>query len=165
MAPDSPAPLSRRAWLGQAALGALALVAARRLPAAPPPAKPVMVVYKDPQCGCCTKWNDHMKAAGFTLQVRDTADLATVKASVGVPSRLQSCHTALIGGYFVEGHVPADLVAKLLREKPAIAGLAVPGMPAGSPGMEGPPPERYEVVAVGRDGRTSVYAVRVGGAA
>lgn len=162
---DPPAPLSRRAWLGQAALGLATLVAGRRLAALPPAAKPVMVVYKDPECGCCTKWNDHMKAAGFTLQVKDTHDLATVKASVGVPARLQSCHTGVVGGYFVEGHVPADLVTKLLREKPAIAGLAVPGMPAGSPGMEGPPPERYDVLAVGRDGSVRVYASRVGRAA
>jgi hypothetical protein len=162
-----PAPLTRRDWLRHAGAAALALVAGRRLAAdspdsvgdAPPPP---MVVYKDPNCGCCTAWNEHMTAAGFRLQVKDTAQMAQVKGAIGVPAALQSCHTGVIAGYFVEGHVPADLVQKLVREKPAIAGLAVPGMPAGSPGMEGPPPERYDILAVSRTGTVSVYATRMG---
>lgn len=163
MPPITPpsAPQSRRAWLRTATLAAAALVAGRRLTAAPPPPRTV-IVYKDPDCGCCTLWNDHMRAAGFTLQVKDTRNLAMVKASVGVPAPLQSCHTGVVGGYFVEGHVPADLVVRLLTERPAIAGLAVPGMPIGSPGMEGTPPARYDVLAVGRDGTTRVYATRMG---
>lgn len=161
------APLTRRDWLQHAGAAVLALVAGRRLGAAPldggvdaPP--PPMVVYKDPNCGCCTAWNEHMTAAGFRLQVKDTAQMAQVKGAIGVPAALQSCHTGVIAGYFIEGHVPADLVQKLLREKPPLAGLAVPGMPAGSPGMEGPPPERYDIIAVARTGRTSVYATRMG---
>ena len=164
--PSSLAPQTRRDWLRTATLAVAALVAGRRLDAASlPPAAPTMIVYKDPDCGCCAFWNDHMKAAGFALQIKDTHDLAMVKASIGVPPRLQSCHTGVVGGYWVEGHVPADLVKKLLAEKPAIAGLAVPGMPVGSPGMEGTPPERYDILAVGRDGSTRVYATRTGRAA
>lgn len=163
--PD-PAPLTRRDWLRHATAAAIALVTGRRLDAASAKgatdAPPPMVVYKDPNCGCCTLWNEHMTAAGFRLQVKDTAQMAQVKGAIGVPAALQSCHTGVIAGYFIEGHVPADLVHKLLREKPAIAGLAVPGMPAGSPGMEGPPPERYQILAVSRTGTTSVYATRMG---
>ncbi len=159
----SPAPQTRRDWLRAATVAVAAVVVGRRLDAAVlPPAGPAMIVYKDPDCGCCTFWNDHMKAAGFVLQVKDTRDLPTVKASVGVPPRLQSCHTGVVGGYWIEGHVPADLVKRLLAEKPAIAGLAVPGMPVGSPGMEGGTPERYDILAVGRDGSTRVYATRMG---
>jgi hypothetical protein len=163
-APTTRPPLSRRDWLRAASLAAAALVAGRRLAASPvvPPAPRTVIVYKDPDCGCCTLWNDHMRAAGFTLQIKDTRELAMVKASVGVPAPLQSCHTGVVGGYFVEGHVPADLVVRLLAERPAIAGLAVPGMPIGSPGMEGTPPARYDILAVGRDGATRVYATRMG---
>lgn len=120
-----------------------------------------MQVYKTPTCGCCGKWVEHVKAAGFTPAVHDLADLSPVKAKAGVPANLQSCHTALIGGYTIEGHVPADVIHQLLREKPAIAGIAVPGMPIGSPGMEqGSRRDPYEVIAFTRDGRTSVYARR-----
>jgi hypothetical protein len=103
-----------------------------------------------------------MRQAGFTVDVRDTADLTTVKASLGVPDTLASCHTGVAQGYLFEGHVPPDLVQQVLRERPAIVGLFVPGMPVGSPGMEGPNPERFDVIALGRDRRPRVYATRTG---
>lgn len=156
-----PEPLDRRAFLLRAAaLAATATLAGTRVQALPPATK--ITVYKDPNCGCCTAWNDAMRAAGFQVEVRDTANLAAVKGSLGVPDALASCHTGVVGGYLFEGHVPPDLVQKVLRERPAIVGLFVPGMPTGSPGMEGPNPERYDVIALGRDQRRSVYATRMG---
>jgi hypothetical protein len=118
-------------------------------------------VYKTPTCGCCGNWVDHVRAAGFTPAVHDMADLSGVKAKAGVPADLQSCHTAFVGGYVIEGHVPADVIRRLLQEKPDIAGIAVPGMPIGSPGMEqGSRKDAYEVIAFTKDGKTSVYAKR-----
>ena len=153
--------LSRRDFLTRAAVltgaGALITHAAQALP----PATRV-TVYKDAQCGCCKAWNSAMVTAGFAIDVRDTVDLSTVKGSLGVPNDLASCHTGVAGGYLFEGHVPPDLVQKVLRERPALVGLFVPGMPAGSPGMETPQPERYDVIALGRDGRRTVYATRDG---
>lgn len=119
-----------------------------------------MVVYKSPTCGCCAAWVDHVQANGFRVEVRDTANLAPVKARHGVPANLESCHTALVDGYVVEGHVPADLIVRMLRERPDVAGLAVPGMPVGSPGMEGPYKDRYDVLTFKGDGSTQVYATR-----
>lgn len=123
---------------------------------------PEMTVYKSPTCGCCKAWVDHVRKAGFTVRTRDTDDLAPIKQSMGTAGALESCHTAVVGGYVVEGHVPADLIAKMLREKPSIAGLAVPGMPMGSPGMEVPDgtKDAYEVIAFDRKGKKSVYARR-----
>jgi hypothetical protein len=104
----------------------------------------------------------HLREHGFPVEERNAADLGAVKRRHGVPAALESCHTALVEGYVVEGHVPADLIDRLLRERPSVAGLAVPGMPAGSPGMEvrGQKPERYQVYAFTRDGGRRVYAVR-----
>ncbi len=104
----------------------------------------------------------YLRANSFPVKAEDTEDLAAIKKKHGVPGNLQSCHTALVEGYVVEGHVPADLIDRLLRERPAIAGLAVPGMPSGSPGMESPgrAPEPYQVIAFDRSGRTSVFASR-----
>jgi len=96
---------------------------------------PKIVVTKDPNCGCCGGWVDHMKAAGFPVEVVTTPQVNRVKARLGVPDALASCHTAEVGGYVVEGHVPADAVKRLLADKPQAKGLAVPGMPVGSPGM------------------------------
>jgi hypothetical protein len=118
------------------------------------------VVYKDANCGCCAKWVDHIRGAGFTVVSHDVTDLTAVKSRYGVPQSLASCHTAEIGGYIVEGHVPADLIRKMLEEKPEIAGLAVPGMPVGSPGMEYTYSEPYDVIAFTKSGVTSVYAKR-----
>lgn len=132
---------------------------AQSRPAAP---KPIMLtVYKTPTCGCCAKWVEHMKQNGFTVHVTDMNDLATVKTKHGVPAKAQSCHTGVVNGYVVEGHVPAADVKRMLKEKPAIAGLALPGMPMGSPGMEAPggiQPPPYEVVSFDKKGATRVYA-------
>lgn len=124
------------------------------------PASRAIVVYKDPNCGCCKEWVTHVRGAGFTPTVHDTADMKSVKASMGVPPELESCHTARVGGYTIEGHVPADVIEKLLREKPVALGLAVPGMPMGSPGMEGPRKDKYDVVLFEKGGKRRVYASR-----
>jgi hypothetical protein len=117
-----------------------------------------LVVYKSPTCGCCTAWVDHMKEHGFAVEVHDKADVTPIKEESGIPQRLHSCHTAFIGGYALEGHVPATDVEGLLRDRPDVTGLAVPGMPMGSPGMEGPVKQRYDVLAFDRAGRTTVFA-------
>ena len=119
-------------------------------------------VYKDANCGCCAKWIDHLAADGFKVEAIDLepADLSLVKQKHGVKDELQSCHTGVVNGYVVEGHVPADVIRKMLNDKPSIAGLAVPGMPIGSPGMEGVNRERYDVLTFDRAGRTTVYAER-----
>ena len=121
---------------------------------------PTMTVFKSPTCGCCKSWVDHARKHGFKVIARDIADVAPTKKAHGVPDKLHSCHTALVGGYVIEGHVPADLVRKLLKERPKVAGLAVPGMPMGSPGMEGAFSERYDVLAFDKKGKTTVYAKR-----
>jgi len=104
----------------------------------------------------------YLRANSFPVKAEDTEDLAAIKRKHSVPSNLQACHTALVESYVVEGHVPADVIDRLLRERPAIAGLAVPGMPSGSPGMETPgrAPEPYQVIAFERSGRTNVFASR-----
>lgn len=120
----------------------------------------VVKVYKDPNCGCCSKWVDHMREHGFTVETMDMPNLSMIKQKYAIGANLQSCHTSVIGEYAFEGHVPADLIRKMLDDKPKIAGLAVPGMPAGSPGMEGATKERYDVLTFDRAGRTTVYAQR-----
>lgn len=118
--------------------------------------EPTIQVYKTPTCGCCTKWIDSLRAAGFEVEATNMPDLSELKAANGVPPRLSSCHTALVEGYVIEGHVPAADLRRLLRERPAVAGLAVPGMPLGSPGMEHPDRSRheaYEVISFGADGQ------------
>lgn len=118
-----------------------------------------VVMYKDPNCGCCAKWAEHMRANGFAVKEVPSARMDLVKRDAGVPQALGSCHTAKIGGYVVEGHVPAADVRRMLDDKPAIAGLSAPGMPLGSPGMEGPyPAERYDVVSFDAKGETEVFA-------
>lgn len=107
-----------------------------------------MTVFKNPWCGCCHEWAEAMKAAGYTVQTRDLEDLSQVKADAGVPAAMEGCHTAMIDGYFLEGHVPLEAVERLLTERPDIAGLAVPGMPAGSLGMGEDPDADYDVYAV-----------------
>jgi hypothetical protein len=136
-------------------------------PAVAPPAQDAITaeslqvtVYKTPTCGCCRAWVDHLRDAGFHVETVDRDDLTMVKSANGVPERLASCHTATVGDYVVEGHVPAEDIRRLLRERPAVAGLAVPGMPVGSPGMEVPgrPADRYDVLSFDRAGVTSVFA-------
>ncbi len=130
-------------WLGAAAFVPLVARAAGR---------PPMTVHKDPNCSCCGGWVEHVRKAGFSVTVEETPDLAPVKARLGVPEELASCHTAEIAGYAIEGHVPAPMIERLLTERPKALGLAVPGMPPGSPGMGGAP-EIYEVVLFGPQGR------------
>jgi len=145
-----------------AGLTAVAMVAAVAQPPAGQQAQAgVMTVYMTPTCGCCKLWIDHMTAAGFQVRAVDMEDLTEVKQASGVPMRLRTCHTAIIDGYVVEGHVPADLVKKMLAEKPKVAGIVVPGMPIGSPGMEqGDQKDPYEVLLFDKTGKTTVYAKR-----
>lgn len=121
--------------------------------------KPAVVVYKSPTCGCCSKWIEHMKASGFDVKSTDIDDVTSIKKQYGVPLEDQSCHTALVEGYVLEGHVPASAVKKMLKDKPKVVGLAVPGMPVGSPGMEVPSGqvESYNVVAFDKAGKSTVY--------
>ena len=155
--------LTRRDWLVRAAGTisgglALAMILPRASDASPKPA--AITVYKDPACGCCTKWVEHLRASGLAPEVHDRDDMDALKDSLGVPSELRSCHTAVAGRYVIEGHVPAADVKKLLAAAPAnVIGLAVPGMPAGSPGMEmGARSDRYDVIAFGAKRTTRVFA-------
>ena len=145
--------MKRRPLLG--VLAALPLV--KSLPAY---AATRVEVYKNPSCGCCTAWVDHLKAAGFAVRVTETDDAGSVRKRLGMPERLAGCHTAVVDGYALEGHVPAADVKRLLALKPPQAvGLAVPGMPVGSPGMEyGHRKVPYEVILVDRRGRETVFA-------
>lgn len=122
---------------------------------------PPMTVYKSASCGCCKAWVDHASTAGFAVKTVDTEDLASVKREMGIPARLVSCHTVVVGSYVLEGHVPAADVKRLLKEKPKVRGLAVPGMPIGSPGMEQGSPanyDRYDVISFTAEGTTAVFA-------
>lgn len=156
----------RRSFLQASAVAALGIFGARALSAqqrsAPQQALPAMTIYKSASCGCCSQWVQHAKDAGFSVREVNTDDLNTVKREMGIPPRLASCHTVVVGSYVVEGHVPADDVKRLLRDRPAgVRGIAVPGMPIGSPGMEQGPPsqyQRYQVLAFTAAGATSVYA-------
>lgn len=156
---------------GLAALAALAAIVAASAPAVGPAVHgaetsvaPVEVtVFKSPTCGCCSAWVDHLRkhaeGTAFKVIAKDTSDMVSVKATAGVPQKLSSCHTAFVNGYVVEGHVPADDIQRMLKAKPKIAGIAAPGMPVGSPGMEvGTRRDPYDVLAFKRDGSTSVFA-------
>ena len=146
-------------WLVLPAAIVLSIGAAQK-PAKPAPtaAPQAITVWRTAACGCCGKWVDHLKTAGFnpTVHIVQTTDESP--AAKGVPRPLRSCHSASLEGYTVEGHVPADVIQKLLRERPKVAGIAVPGMPAGSPGMESPNPEPYDILAFDAAGKTSVFA-------
>jgi hypothetical protein len=117
-----------------------------------------IVVYKSPTCGCCKLWEQHLQRAGFSVKSVNVQDVVTYKIRHGVTPELGSCHTALVEGYVIEGHVPASDIRRLLRERPKVKGLAVPGMPMGSPGMEGPTREAYNVLSFDAAGNTKVYA-------
>lgn len=142
-----------------AALFLSAVVAAQTQKSAP-----TMEVFKSPTCGCCSKWVDHIREGGFTVKVTDLSDdaLASLKEKHGIPRTAQSCHTGLVGGYVVEGHVPVDEVHRLLKERPAITGIAVGGMPTGSPGMEVPGrrAQTYNVVTFDKQGAVKVYSTQ-----
>jgi hypothetical protein len=132
-------------------------VTAQQKPAA---AAQKITVYKTSSCGCCKLWVDHLKASGFDVQAMDVSseDVRAVSKAAGLKDDDSSCHTAKVGNYVVEGHVPADDIKRMLKEKPAIAGIAAPGLPQGSPGMEQGSKEPYNVVAFTKDGKTTVYA-------
>jgi hypothetical protein len=156
--------MTRRLWL-QLTAGTFALGLPRAIQAAqaPPSSGPTPIeIWKSPTCGCCKEWVAHMTTNGFRPTTHDVADVAPFKRKYGVPASLESCHTAMVGGYAIEGHVPADVIRQALKEKPAIAGLAVPGMPVGSPGMEVPGgrKDKYDIVAFDKAGKTRVYASR-----
>lgn len=118
---------------------------------------PVIEVYKSATCGCCTAWVEHLKANGFTTKVKNVDDTSDYRAKFGMPQALGSCHTAMVQGYVIEGHVPAADIKRLLAEKPKAVGLAVPSMPLGSPGMEGPRKDPYDVLLVQANGNYSSY--------
>jgi len=117
----------------------------------------VVEVYKSATCGCCTDWIKHLQQNGFTVKAHDVGDASAYRAKFGVPEQLGSCHTATVGGYAIEGHVPAREIKRLLLEKPKAKGLAVPAMPMGSPGMEGPRSDPYEVLLFQANGKYAVY--------
>jgi hypothetical protein len=124
-------------------------------------ARPSVTVYKSATCGCCSGWVAHMRQNGFDVKAIDVDDIEVPKKTYGVPAAASSCHTSLVGGYVVEGHVPADAVLRLLRERPAVAGLAVRGMPIGTPGMEmGAQKDPYVIASFDKSGRTAVYERR-----
>lgn len=137
-----------------------AIQTAQTLVGPPPSDDTVIEVFKSPSCGCCGAWVEHLREAGFTVEVRDIANMMAVKEELGLPGEMASCHTARIAGYLIEGHVPAQDIARMLAERPDIRGIAVPGMPVGSPGMEvpGQPADAFDVVAFDASGRTSVFA-------
>lgn len=164
--------MSRRTWLaraaGLAAGGVVVGIVGERVfalrgtngPAPAAAGATVATVYANESCGCCHSWMDHLRKAGFDVQVHYVADVTEYKKQYQVPPSLWSCHTARIGAYTIEGHVPADVITAVLAGHNSVAGLAVPGMPVGAPGMEGPNPQPYQVVAFTADGGTSVYAER-----
>ena len=141
----------------QLLIGVAALPLVQALPSLA--ATPSVLVYKDPSCGCCTGWVEHLKSAGFSVTVKDAVDTTPERKRLGMPEAFAGCHTATVAGYVLEGHVPAAEVQRLLAERPAAIGLAVPGMPIGSPGMEvGGRIDPYVVLLVGRNGQSSVFA-------
>ena len=146
--------MTRRQILG--ALSTVFALSLRALAQTPPAVR----VYKDPTCGCCGLWVEHLRKAGFAATVTEVDDIAAIKMKYGVPPRVGSCHTALVGNYVLEGHVPAEDIQRLLKERPDIVGIGVPGMPIGSPGMEvaGMKPTAYDVLAFDKAGKTRVFA-------
>ena len=152
---------TRRSFLQAAAASAAGLIALPSLARAGAAGTPI-TVYKTPTCGCCKAWVEHLEKSGFKPTTHDLPDLSETKDTLGVPDALRSCHTAVIGRYVIEGHVPAYLIKKLVADQPkGILGLAVPGMPASSPGMDVPGrKDPYDVFAFTRDGKRTVYAKR-----
>lgn len=145
-----PSLYSRRVMLGL--IATTVVVSAKPVWAEP---LPVIKVLKDPSCGCCSGWVEHLRKNGFAVTVVETTEMQAVKARLGVPAELASCHTAEISGYVIEGHVPAQAITRLLTEKPDAIGLSARGMPAGSPGMEGGPPKPFDVIQFGKTGQRS----------
>lgn len=155
--------VSRRAsMLGAVFVLAAGVSAALAGPTNPPPVPGTITVYKMATCGCCAKWMSHLREHGFTVIGKNVSEteLVAMKREAGVPSELESCHTALVDGYVVEGHVPADVLQDFLDEHPMAVGLAVPGMPLGSPGMESDVTEAYDVLLFDASGKATVYRSR-----
>jgi hypothetical protein len=146
---------SRRGFLGWLGAGALVLLVPP-LPAGADESR-VIEIYKTPYCGCCGQWSKILANEGFETKVYEIDDLTPVRELVGLPEELESCHTAVIDGYVVEGHVPVEAIEKMLSERPPIAGIAVPGMPSGSPGMPGPEPEPFDVISFTPGGRHELF--------
>ncbi|HET9580114.1 MAG TPA: DUF411 domain-containing protein [Usitatibacter sp.] len=141
---------SRREFLALLAAATVAPAVARA------EAPPLVEIWKSPQCGCCDDWTKHLQKNGFATKVNVVADTTNLRRAAGIPEALGSCHTARVGGYSIEGHVPAKDIRRLLAEKPRATGLAVPGMPQSAPGMDNPG-YPYNVLLVALDGRTSIY--------
>jgi hypothetical protein len=140
-------------------IGIVVLAISLVLQARPAAAEPhSLQVYKSLTCGCCQKWVDYLRSRGYQVTISNVVDVNRAKRELGVPSNVSSCHTAFVEGYFIEGHVPADDISRLLAERPNIAGLALPGMPPGSPGMESPNAQTYFVLAIDKNGKASVFA-------
>ena len=162
---DHVARMSRRAWLGVALGGAAIGLGTERWWRRANPgtvsvgATPILV-FASPSCACCHVWMAHLEAHGFRVSKELVSDVTPLKRQYHVPEQLWSCHTGFVDGYAVEGHVPGDLLRKLIAERPAVAGLTVAGMPSGAPGMEGTTRDRYDVVAFTKAGETQVYATR-----
>ena len=147
--------MNRRTLISLAAIAA----ASASLPSFAKAPLPRVEVFKNPECGCCGAWVDHLKAAGFPVTVHETPDTRAVRKRHGIPEEFSSCHTGVVAGYALEGHVPAGDVKRLLAQRPAAAGLSVPGMPAGSPGMEmGARKDAFQVLLVDKAGHASVFA-------
>jgi hypothetical protein len=151
-------PLRTTALVASLLALALTTAAVRTSPPDASAKKPVITVYKDPSCGCCKNWIEHLIKHGYRVDAKDSPNMTEIKHTMGVPTGLAACHTALVNGYLIEGHVPAADIDRLLVQKPKIAGLAVPGMPMGSPGMEGGTAQRYQVLTFDKSGKTTVFA-------
>ncbi|HJO04491.1 MAG TPA: DUF411 domain-containing protein [Acidobacteriota bacterium] len=117
-----------------------------------------VVMYQNPACGCCSKWAAHMEATGFTVEIHKTDQLNSIKQREGITPETAGCHTSMVDGYLVEGHVPAREIARLITDRPDVKGIAVPGMPMGSPGMEGGRTDHYDVLSIDHEGNTAVFA-------
>ncbi|WP_404822437.1 DUF411 domain-containing protein [Noviherbaspirillum aerium] len=148
--------MMERRKLLKATLATLLMPAAARA-AAPGAAAPVIQVFKTPSCGCCHAWVDHLRANGFTVKATDVEDTSPYRSKYKVPAELASCHTGVVGGYALEGHVPAAEIRRLLAERPKAHGLAVPRMPMGSPGMEGDRKDAFDVILIRQGGKHTVY--------
>jgi hypothetical protein len=142
---------TRKTILGAIAFAALTLGAAAHAAN--------MTVHRSPTCGCCIKWIEHVEKHGFTVKTVLTEDMPAVKKKLGIPATLMSCHTSIVGGYVVEGHVPAADIKRLLAQKPRAKGIAVAGMPMGAPGMQhGDHHQPYSTMLIGKDGKATLFA-------
>ncbi|MCG8092229.1 MAG: DUF411 domain-containing protein [Candidatus Thiodiazotropha endolucinida] len=154
--------MSKKPFLGKQLLwilGGIVLLGGVVMTTQAPAEAADVVVYKSPSCGCCKEWVKHMRDHGFSVEVNNRNDVSPIKKQMGVPGNLQSCHTAKVGDYVVEGHVPASDIKRLLKEKPDVVGLTAPGMPHGSPGMDmGPRKDPYNVLTFQRGGKTTVFS-------